>query len=368
MEFETKGAASPQYVRRSTLICPSKDQPEPCIVQIHVPSWADVVGVDLTIRKFISLGRIAGSRRGGWQKQTDERFPARRRKGAPMSRRVSLRAKVSGISIRAAIRLSDGARRAAPVMLLIGVLFAGAAVWLTASAKASHWVWKGWERMFGPQSLTGATPRVFAQLGGSGNYTISSIDEPSAGTSPMEGTLVSAVNASGAMTGAYSDQTGVAHGFVYANGTFTSFDAPNAGSTPQAGWFQGTMGVGIDTAGDVVGVYADSNNAYHGFLLPANSTTPIEFDDPDAPTTTSERGTFPMGINDNGQIVGFYTTCCYNTTSAYYGFLLAAGNFAPGNFTASANYTTIMAPGAGTGRRPTVSRKAQLHWPSMPRA
>ncbi|MFZ0392986.1 MAG: chitobiase/beta-hexosaminidase C-terminal domain-containing protein, partial [Terracidiphilus sp.] len=266
-----------------------------------------------------------------------------------MSRRVSLRAKVSGISIRAAIRLSDGARRAAPVMLLIGVLFAGAAVWLTASAKASHWVWKGWERMFGPQSLTGATPRVFAQLGGSGNYTISSIDEPSAGTSPMEGTLVSAVNASGAMTGAYSDQTGVAHGFVYANGTFTSFDAPNAGSTPQAGWFQGTMGVGIDTAGDVVGVYADSNNAYHGFLLPANSTTPIEFDDPDAPTTTSERGTFPMGINDNGQIVGFYTTCCYNTTSAYYGFLLAAGNFAPGNFTASANYTTIMAPGAGTG-------------------
>ena len=260
-----------------------------------------------------------------------------------MRRRQSVRIQFVWAAVRAAIKFSDSARRVAPVMLFVGALFAGTCVWLTASAKAGHWVWKGWERMFGPSATANANPRALAQpdsSGTSGNYTITAIDEPSAGASATEGTLVFGVNASGAMTGTYSDQVGVGHGFVYANGTFTSFDAPNAGSSPPAGWFQGTVATGIDTAGDVVGAYADSNNAYHGFYRSASTGTITEFDDPNAPTATSSRGTFPLGINDAGQIVGFYTTGSYDTVSLYRGFLYSIAN---------GSFTEIDEPNAGPG-------------------
>lgn len=259
-----------------------------------------------------------------------------------MTRRQSVRIQFLWSTVRAAIKFSDWARRAAPVMLLMGVLFTGAAVWLTVSTEANHWVWKGWERMFGPAATINASPGALAQPEGSGmsgNYTITAIDEPNAGTSATEGTLISAISASGTMTGGYSDSAGVLHGLVYANGKFTSFDAPNAGSSPQSGYFQGTLGIGIDTAGDVAGIYADSNNAYHGFILPAGGTL-TGLDDPNAPTATSERGTFPMAINDNGQIVGTYTTCCYDTISLYHGFLYSIAN---------GTYTEIDEPNAGTG-------------------
>ncbi len=265
-----------------------------------------------------------------------------------MRRKQSVRIQFFAAAVRAAIKLSDWGRRAAPVLLLVAALFAGAAVWLTASAGANHWVWKGWERVFGPSSITNARPRVFAQIGGSGAYTITALNEPSAGTSATEGTIVFAVNASGAMTGGYSDAAGIVHGFVYTNGTYTSFDATSIGSSPQSGWFQGTIGIGIDTAGDVVGAYADSNNAYHGFLLKANSTTPIELDDPNAPTATSSRGTFPMGINDNGQIVGFYSTGSYDTPSLYHGFLYSIAN---------GTFTEIDDPNAGTGQATTYEKE-----------
>ena len=240
------------------------------------------------------------------------------------------------------ISTADALRRFWLIALICLVMVAGAAVWLTTSAKASHWVWKGWERLFGPASVNDVRPRILAQTGGSGAYTITPIDEPSAGTSAVEGTIVIGVNASGAMTGAYSDQAGVAHGFVYANGTFTSFDALNeSGLSPKSGWFQGTTGTGIDTAGDVVGAYADTNNATHGFLREAaNPNTITVLDDPSAPTATSSRGTFPMAINDNGQIVGFYTTGSYDTASLYHGFLYSV---------ASGTWTEIDEPNAGTG-------------------
>jgi len=256
-----------------------------------------------------------------------------------MRRRQSARIRLFWTALHAAIEISDWARRTAPVILLVGTLLAGAAVWMTTSARANHWVWKGWERLFGPASINNAAPHVFPQLGGSGNYTITAIDEPSAGTSALEGTFAFGVNASGAVTGAYSNQTGVGHGFVYANGTFTSFDAPNAGSSPQSGWFQGTTGIGIDTAGDVAGVYADSNSAYHGFFRSAANGTITALDDPNAPTTTTSRGTFPIAINDNGQIAGFYTTGS-GASSLYHGFLYSVS---------SKNYTEIDEPSAGTG-------------------
>lgn len=258
-----------------------------------------------------------------------------------MSQQQPLSNRVAWVVIRAAIRLSDWARSTAPVFLLTAIMLAGGALWLASGASAHAWVWKSWERMFGPAATAGAGQSTHAQPetpGTSGNFTVVTIDDPSAGASATEGTFVIGVNASGAMTGAYSDQVGVGHGFVYANGTFTSFDAPDAGSNPPAGWLQGTVGIGMDTAGDVAGIYADNNNAVHSFLRAANGTI-TEFDDPNAPTDVSSRGTMAMAINDSGQIVGTYTTGSYDTNSAYRGFLRSADG----------SFTAIDAPGAGTG-------------------
>ncbi|HUA62620.1 MAG TPA: chitobiase/beta-hexosaminidase C-terminal domain-containing protein [Verrucomicrobiae bacterium] len=265
-----------------------------------------------------------------------------------MRRRQSVRIRFFPAAVNAAIKFSNWVRRSTPVLLLTGALFAGTSVWLTHSAIASRWAWRGWERMFGTPSLTGARPHIFAQLGGSGSYTITPIDAPGAGTGATEGTIVFAVNASGAMTGGYFNAVGIVHGFVFANGTFTSFDAPDAGSSPQSGWFQGTLGTGIDSAGDVVGAYADSNNAYHGFIRSAATGTITEFDDPNEPSPPTSRGTFPLGINDNGQVVGFYTTGSYDTASLYRGFLYSIAN---------TTFTAIDDPNAPTTGSSTAYQK-----------
>ena len=246
--------------------------------------------------------------------------------------------------IHVVISTADALRRFWLIVLVCLVTFAGAAVWMTTSAKANHWVWKGWERLFGPASINSVKPRILAQVGGSAGYTITPIDEPNAGTSADEGTIVFGVNASGAMTGTYSDQVYVGHGFVCAAGgtSCTSFDAPSAGSSPSTGSFQGTAGIGIDTAGDVVGIWFDSNNAYHGFFLQAGSTTPIDFDDPNETNPPTSRGTFPMGINDNGQIVGTYSTGSYDTLSLYHGFLCKLTG-------TTCTFTEIDDPSAGIG-------------------
>jgi probable HAF family extracellular repeat protein len=71
--------------------------------------------------------------------------------------------------------------------------------------------------------------------------------------------------------------------------TFTTVDVPGAGATAV---------FGINTAGDMVGIYGTTNNGpYHGFLFSSGGFT--FFDYPGAPSTTAS------GINDSGLIVGY---------------------------------------------------------------
>jgi uncharacterized membrane protein len=72
-----------------------------------------------------------------------------------------------------------------------------------------------------------------------------------------------------------------------AQGTYTQIDYPGAVQTEA---------YGIDTAGDIVGAYSDSNNNVHGFLLSGGVFTAL-----DVPGATDTAAT---GINDMGQIVG----------------------------------------------------------------
>ena len=61
----------------------------------------------------------------------------------------------------------------------------------------------------------------------------------------------------------------------------------------------GTAGTGINNLGQIVGYYLDSNNFQHGYLY--SNGTYLTLDDP-----LGSHGTVATGINDSGQIVGFY--------------------------------------------------------------
>ena len=74
-----------------------------------------------------------------------------------------------------------------------------------------------------------------------------------------------------------------------ANLTFTTIDVPGAGVT---------AAYGINSAGDVVGIYATDINAAHkhGFLLRSGSFSYIDY--------PAAYATFAYGINDSGLVVG----------------------------------------------------------------
>jgi N-acetylmuramoyl-L-alanine amidase len=87
---------------------------------------------------------------------------------------------------------------------------------------------------------------------------------------------------------------------------FTTIDVPNATT--------GTAAYGINNAGQIVGFFGNASGG-HGFLREAGGTTWTTID---VPNTTN--GTQAFGINDTGQIVGIFVDA-----SGQYGFLREAG-------------------------------------------
>jgi hypothetical protein len=74
------------------------------------------------------------------------------------------------------------------------------------------------------------------------------------------------------VVGTYFDDDGVAHGYIRtASGSISTYDDPNAGT----GTFEGTAGFAINATGTIAGTYVDSNSIMHGFLYtpPAPSFT-----------------------------------------------------------------------------------------------
>jgi hypothetical protein len=118
-------------------------------------------------------------------------------------------------------------------------------------------------------------------------------------------TYPQAINDAGTMTGYHGDRPGAdaaKHGFFRDNlGNITSFDAPGAGTEET----EGTYPLGINDAGDITGYYVDSNAVAHGFVRNQAGSF-IELDDPNA-GTRQNKGTFPCCINKSGQIAGEFT-------------------------------------------------------------
>jgi hypothetical protein len=157
---------------------------------------------------------------------------------------------------------------------------------------------------------TNAVRHGFVRTVSNGTATFATFNVTNAG-SPL-GTAALSINAAGEITGSYVDTSGVFHGFVRsAAGTITaSIDAPGAGTVAAKGGFSftGTLPLSIDAAGDIAGIYTDSNGVHHGFFYTASANTPTftTFDVTGAGTAGLFPGTMPASINFAGDIGGFY--------------------------------------------------------------
>src|SRR6202034_3137153 len=82
--------------------------------------------------------------------------------------------------------------------------------------------------------------------------------------------------------------------------TFTNFDAPGAGT----GLHEGTIAIGINTAGTMTGLYLVNGDVAHGYVR-ASSDTRTTFSIA-AAGAASNQGPFPVAINTAGTIAGMY--------------------------------------------------------------
>lgn len=124
------------------------------------------------------------------------------------------------------------------------------------------------------------------------------IDAPNAGTKAQQGTIVVGIDTAGDVAGTYIDANGLTHGFVLpAGGSITAFDAPCS-----TGTYQGTVVRAIDSAGDTTGYFTCSGQV-RGFVRSASGAVFSSFD-----ALQSGNGTSPFAINSQGAVTGFTGT------------------------------------------------------------
>src|SRR5438874_1066781 len=117
----------------------------------------------------------------------------------------------------------------------------------------------------------------------------------------------------GTIMGVYADADSLYHGFLLdTNGAVTTFDAPDAGNVP--GSFQGTVPWGINTNGEITGYYTDETNVNHGFVRDKHGTI-AEFDVPAA----ANMGPW-ASIAPNGAVVSFF----FDQNAVVHGFVREA--------------------------------------------
>jgi uncharacterized membrane protein len=118
------------------------------------------------------------------------------------------------------------------------------------------------------------------------------------------------LNAQGQVVGTYRDEFQKRHGFIWRKGNFATFNVP--GDHPVLG----TVALGINDIGQVVGNYvAENDNQRHGFLRSSKGDF-TTLDVPDADITIAQ------GINNAGTIVGLYIA-----GEIAHGFVLSNGVF-----------------------------------------
>jgi uncharacterized membrane protein len=111
------------------------------------------------------------------------------------------------------------------------------------------------------------------------------------------------INDLGVVCGFYVDAGNVTHGFLLNFGTLTTLDFPGSTSFTQA--------LGLNNKGQVVGVYQVGADM-HGFIYNSANGHFRTVDDPNG-VNAGLKTTTINGINNLGQIVGFYVDSVGNT-------------------------------------------------------
>jgi hypothetical protein len=111
-------------------------------------------------------------------------------------------------------------------------------------------------------------------------------------------TTTAAINNNGEIAGFYTDAKGDTHGFLDNHGYFTTINAPGATTTELLGLNDYGIAVGEDIVDGVT----------HGIIYNSYTGQFTTLDDPHAVGSTVFNG-----INDEGDIVGFYTDAAGNT-------------------------------------------------------
>lgn len=135
------------------------------------------------------------------------------------------------------------------------------------------------------------------------SFSFTPIDVPAAmGSDTQPG----GVNNAGHVSGGYVTPSGDLAGFFYDGVTFADVTVPGSGGAASTAFgpinYTGYLN-NLSNSGDAVGVYNNADGVIHGFLRAAVGTiTPLP--DPVVGTTVN----FPLGINNAGDIVGYFTT------------------------------------------------------------
>lgn len=115
-------------------------------------------------------------------------------------------------------------------------------------------------------------------------------------------TTATGINNAGEISGFYVDAVGNVHGFLDNGGTFSGFDDPSGAG-------MNTSFLGINNNGEVVGSYVDQSGITNGFTFNSLTNTWTTVDDPNGSSVAAfgVTGTTINGVNDQGQLVGFYS-------------------------------------------------------------
>ncbi len=113
--------------------------------------------------------------------------------------------------------------------------------------------------------------------------------------------VATGINDAGDITGFVTTPSGQTSGFLDKGGSFSSFSFPNGSDTQP---------FGINVKDQIVGSYLDGSGVMHGFLLghPLSHAKWHSIDDPNGIGST-----LVNGLNDKGDLVGFYTDAAGNT-------------------------------------------------------
>jgi len=142
-----------------------------------------------------------------------------------------------------------------------------------------------------PDNTTPDFPYVYDEVGG----VFEVIYIPGA----VGGAQATGINNSQQKCGFFIDSNMVNHGWLLNGGVFVQLDAP--GSTF-------TQALGLNNTGSVVGDYMDGAGLTHGFVYTISNGQFVTIDNPNGVGTT-----IVNGINDAGDLVGFYGTAPINS-------------------------------------------------------